>query len=154
MGKCAVEEFNKLIPFQSVVEASVQIVESDGIMHNMLKTYPGLQIRVCNWKLLFLFLNQNICCGYSKELSQWDSSFEHPKHTLKWVRKYLYIFTPIFFFFCLTGPMLPYLPQYVQSALTVIWIISKHACFEIIHITVRAETLYALKMFKGSVSKS
>ena len=34
-------------------------------------------------KLFFLFLNQNICCGYSKELSQWDSSFEHPKRTFK-----------------------------------------------------------------------
>ena len=28
----------------------------------------------------FLFLNQNICCGYSKEPSQRDGSFEHPKH--------------------------------------------------------------------------
>ena len=31
---------------------------------------PGLQIRVGTEKLFFLFLNQNICCGYSKELSQ------------------------------------------------------------------------------------
>ena len=30
----------------------------------------GLQIRVGNWKLFFLFLDQNICCGYSKEPSQ------------------------------------------------------------------------------------
>ena len=30
----------------------------------------GPQIRVCNRKLFFLFLNQNICCGYSKEPSQ------------------------------------------------------------------------------------
>ena len=29
----------------------------------------GPQIRVCNEKLFFLFLNLNICCGYSKELS-------------------------------------------------------------------------------------
>ena len=29
-------------------------------------------------KLIFLFLNQNICCGYSKEPSQCDSSFESP----------------------------------------------------------------------------
>ena len=29
--------------------------------------------------IIFLFLNQNICCGYSKELSQRDGSFEHPK---------------------------------------------------------------------------
>ena len=27
----------------------------------------SLQIRVCNQKLILLFLNQNICCGYSKE---------------------------------------------------------------------------------------
>ena len=40
-------------------------------------------LRVCNRKLIFLFLNQNICRGYSKEPSQWDGSFEHPKHMLK-----------------------------------------------------------------------
>ena len=28
-----------------------------------------LQIRVCTRKLFFLILNQNICCGYSKEPS-------------------------------------------------------------------------------------
>ena len=39
----------------------------------------GLQIRVCYWKVCFLFLNQNICFGYSKELSLWDGSFEHPE---------------------------------------------------------------------------
>ena len=47
----------------------------------------GPQIRVHNWKLLFLFLNQNICCGYSKEQSRWDSSFEHPKHMFKLMDK-------------------------------------------------------------------
>ena len=31
----------------------------------------------------FLFLNQNICCGYSKEPSQRGGSFEHPKHMFK-----------------------------------------------------------------------
>ena len=31
-------------------------------------------------KLFSLFLIQNLCCGYSKEPSQWDGSFEHPKH--------------------------------------------------------------------------
>ena len=30
----------------------------------------GLQIRVCTRKLFFLFLNRNICCGYSKEPSR------------------------------------------------------------------------------------
>ena len=30
----------------------------------------GLKLRVRNKNLIFLFLNQNICCGYSKEPSQ------------------------------------------------------------------------------------
>ena len=36
-----------------------------------------------NLKLFFLFLNQNMYCGCSKELSQGYSSFEHPKNMLK-----------------------------------------------------------------------
>ena len=47
----------------------------------------GPQIRVRNWKLFFLFLNQNICCGYSNEPSRWDGSFEHPKQMLKLMDK-------------------------------------------------------------------
>ena len=38
-------------------------------------------------KSIFLFLKRNICCGYSKEPSQWDGSFEHPKHMLKLMGK-------------------------------------------------------------------
>ena len=34
-------------------------------------------------KLICLFLNQNICYGYSKEPSQCEGSFDHPKHMLK-----------------------------------------------------------------------
>ena len=30
----------------------------------------GLKLRVCNENQIFLFLNLNICCGYSKEPSQ------------------------------------------------------------------------------------
>ena len=48
---------------------------------------PGLKLRVCNKNVIFLFLNQNICCGYSKEPSQWDGSFEHPKHMFKLMGK-------------------------------------------------------------------
>ena len=40
------------------------------------------QIRERNWKIFILFLNQNICCGYSKEPSPWNGSFEHPKQML------------------------------------------------------------------------
>ena len=47
----------------------------------------GLKLIVWNRKIVFLFLNQNICCGYSKEPSQWDGSFEHPKHVFKLMAK-------------------------------------------------------------------
>ena len=47
----------------------------------------GLQIRVRIGKLFSLFLVQNICCGYPKEPSQWDGSFEHPKHMFKLMGK-------------------------------------------------------------------
>ena len=51
------------------------------------KSLSGLQIRVRTGKLFFLLLNQYICCGYSKETSQSDGSFEHPKHMLKLMGK-------------------------------------------------------------------
>ena len=35
----------------------------------------------------FLFLYQNTCFVYSKEPSQWDGSFEHPKHMFKLTEK-------------------------------------------------------------------
>ena len=38
--------------------------------------------------LNFLFLSQNMCYAHSKDPSQWDGSFEHPKHMFDvWVRK-------------------------------------------------------------------
>ena len=48
---------------------------------------PGLQIRVRIGILSSLFLIQNIWCGYSKELSQWDGPLEHPKHMFKFMGK-------------------------------------------------------------------
>ena len=39
--------------------------------------------KIVYWKLFSLFLIQNLRCGYSKEPSQWDGSFEHPKHMFK-----------------------------------------------------------------------
>ena len=52
-----------------------------------LPILKGIQLRVLHWKLLFLILNQNKCCGYSKELSQWDGSFEHAKYMFKLIEK-------------------------------------------------------------------
>ena len=44
-----------------------------------------------------------MCCGYSKEPSQWDSSFEHPKHMFKLTdKKIIAIYAENI---CLTGPM-------------------------------------------------
>ena len=41
-------------------------------------------------KIVFSFLNQNIYCGHSKEPSQSDGSFEHPKHMLKGMGKEIF----------------------------------------------------------------
>ena len=50
-------------------------------------------------EIIFLFLNQNICCVYSKEPSQWDSSFEHPKQMFKLMGKKIFtILRSIFFY--------------------------------------------------------
>ena len=38
---------------------------------------------VHNYKIIFIFPNHNMCCGYSKEPSQWDSAFEWPKFMFK-----------------------------------------------------------------------
>ena len=57
-----------------------------GKRHKM-RSLPGLQIRVRIGKLFSLFLIQNICCGYSKEPSQGDGSFEHPQHMFKLMGK-------------------------------------------------------------------
>ena len=43
-----------------------------------------------NENLIFLFLSQNIGCEYSKEQSQWDGSFEHPKHMLELMGKKIF----------------------------------------------------------------
>ena len=59
--------------------------------------------RVCNQNLIFLFLNQKICCGWSKELSQWDGSFEHIKHMFKFMGKEYSQFSAEYFY--LSRPM-------------------------------------------------
>ena len=55
-------------------------IQFNFLNHILLLLLSGLQIRVCIGKLFSLFLIQNICCGYSKELSQRDGSFEYTKH--------------------------------------------------------------------------
>ena len=43
------------------------------------KVCRPLHILGNDFKIIFLFLNQKICCGYSKEPSHGDGSFEHPE---------------------------------------------------------------------------
>ena len=57
-----------------------------------LRSKSGLQLNVRNRKLFFLFLNQNICCECSKEPSQWDGSFENPKHMFRLLGKKIIAF--------------------------------------------------------------
>ena len=55
-----------------------------------ISTRRNLSYRVCTKEIIRLFLNQSICCGYSKE-PWWDDSFEHPKHMLKLTGKKIFI---------------------------------------------------------------
>ena len=70
----------------------------------------------CTKKLNFLFLNQNICCGYSKEPSQWDGSFKRPKNILKLIGN-IYTFTLIFFLskHLIKGTIYKYWQRFVAS---------------------------------------
>ena len=43
-------------------------------MHDSRSIDKSAELKI----LFFLFLNQNVCCRYSKEPTQCDSSFEHP----------------------------------------------------------------------------
>ena len=48
------------------------------------------KLSVHNRNIIFLFLNQNIHCGHSKEWSQLDCSFDHPNHMLKIMGKKIF----------------------------------------------------------------
>ena len=50
--------------------AVINALVSDHLLHILEQPFPGLLIRLCTRKLFFLSLIQNICCGYSKELSR------------------------------------------------------------------------------------
>ena len=81
----------------------------------------GKGLRVCNRKIIFLFPNQNICFGYSKERSQRDVSFEHQKHMLiLWVRKYLQFYAE---FLCLSKP--------VNTCISVLTVVRKFSVYSL-----------------------
>ena len=53
--------------YKSVRSLVVVCATTSYVVH--AQVFTGLKLRVCNENLIFLFLNQNICCGYSKEPS-------------------------------------------------------------------------------------
>ena len=58
-----------------------------GIIRPLVKSaYQKINFLISQPKLMLY-----ICCGYSKELSQLDGSFEHPKHMLKLTGKKIFI---------------------------------------------------------------
>ena len=67
------------------------------------KQYLRTLVKSAYQKTNLLISQPNICCGYSKEPSQWDSSFEHPKHMLKLIGKK--IFAILRWHFCLSKPV-------------------------------------------------
>ena len=90
------------------IKVEVCVLLKDKVIWKGVQTIWGRQesgpkIRVRNEKFLFLFLNQNICWGYSKEPSHWDGSFEHPKHMFKLMDKKKFQFYAENF--CLSCPM-------------------------------------------------
>ena len=51
-------------------------IKKDFFSQKMFIVTEYAALRVLIKKIIFLFLNQNICCGYSKEPSRRDGSFE------------------------------------------------------------------------------
>ena len=74
----------------SMALCAIYIIPRSSCSSNMLPisvSYSRPPDKSVYWNIIFLFLNQNICCGYSKEPSQWDCSFEHPKYMFKLMAK-------------------------------------------------------------------
>ena len=58
------------------------------ISRNMNQIFPKWRYMPPDKSLLLKIISKpNIRCGYSKEPSQWDGSFEHPKHMFKLMDK-------------------------------------------------------------------
>ena len=52
------------------VSSESTLVKIPHCWKSRVKAQTGLEFRVRNENLIFLFLNQNICCGYLKDPSQ------------------------------------------------------------------------------------
>ena len=70
MWKELIVEHHETLPFDGlwIVSVTFRTLPFDGLWIVSL-TFTGLQLRVRTRKIIFLFLNRNICCGCSKEPS-------------------------------------------------------------------------------------
>ena len=77
---------------------------------------------------MILILNQNICCGYSKEPSQQDSYFEQPKHTFKLagktINKILHYFFSYYHYHCISGATAIMVDHFSQKSGAFIYFVS------------------------------
>ena len=89
------------------------------------------------------FLKQNLYCGYSKEPSQWDGSFEHPKHKLKLMGKK--ILTIIRSKLCLSKPIIRSRWLWTEWRNITLILSSSEGSYESAHGHILARTLTALK---------
>ena len=87
---------------QRIISQPLSLEETFMLYSWKKRASAGLWLRVCYENLILIFLNQNICCGYSKEPSQWDGSFEHPKHMIKLMGKKIFTTLCWKFMFILT----------------------------------------------------
>ena len=73
---------NQLISRRTTQRVLWNLMEINSNKIIIIKTIVGFMIKNKNkmqFKITFHIFNQNIWFRYSKELSQWEGSFEHPK---------------------------------------------------------------------------
>ena len=84
LNSCPKEEVGE-IEVKRLRKKKEKVEESRSLNNRLLAVFVS---QASSYECLIeFFFTQNICCGYSKELSHWDSSFEHPQHMLKLMGK-------------------------------------------------------------------
>ena len=60
-----------------------------GFRHTLGKFLAPDKVLFCSYKNIdiFLFLQENVCCGYSLDIPRWGTSNEYPQHTFLWKNK-------------------------------------------------------------------
>ena len=71
-----------------------------------------------SWFLdISVYTHWNICCGYSKELSHWDDSFEFPQHRVRGSNKdFRTCNTPPYLELCILGLTLTHIQTHFDAS--------------------------------------